>query len=51
MDFKGNIPVYFYFEDTKQYVLAPEKYWVRRSLALMDTIGFYAGKGNAVFVE
>ncbi len=48
-DFHGNIPVYFYLSDKKQYIKAPEKLWVRNSEELFSRLGYIAGRENVVF--
>ncbi len=47
--FGGMIPVYFYLQDTKQYVKAPKRLWLRDSISAMDELKYVAGENNVVF--
>ncbi len=47
--FGGMIPVYFYLQDTKQYVKAPKRLWIRDSISAMDELKYVAGENNVVF--
>ena len=44
--FEGTIPLYFYFEDTKQLTLAPKKYWVLDNARLFSELELLLGKGR-----
>lgn len=48
-NYHGNIPVYFYFQDTKAYVKAPEKFWMRESVTGLEELKAVAGNNNVVF--
>ncbi len=47
--YQGMIPVYFYLQDTKQYIKAPQRLWARESINIIDELEYVAGKGNVVF--
>ncbi len=49
--YNGKKPVYFYIEDKKQYIKAPEKYFVRNSINIKSELEYYVGKGNVAFIE
>lgn len=44
--FKGNFPVYMYFEDTKQRMLAPKSLWCTQSDLLVSELERVLGAGN-----
>ena len=45
--FEGNFPVYMYFEDTKQRMLAPKSLWCTQSDLLVSELERALGAGNA----
>lgn len=44
--FEGNFPVYMYFEDTKQRMLAPKSLWCTQSDLLVSELERVLGAGN-----
>ena len=44
--FEGNFPVYMYFEDTKQRMLAPKSLWCTQSDLLVSELERVMGAGN-----
>ncbi len=46
--FDGNMPVYFYFSDTKEYVCLPAKGWIMPDKVLLQEIGRIIGENNVV---
>ena len=44
--FEGNFPVYMYFEDTKQRMLAPKSLWCTQSDLLVSELELVLGAGN-----
>ena len=44
--FEGNFPVYMYFEDTKQRMLAPKSLWCTQSDLLVSEVERVLGAGN-----
>ena len=44
--FEGNFPVYMYFEDTKQRMLAPKRLWCTQSDLLVSELERVLGAGN-----
>lgn len=44
--FEGNFPVYMYFEDTKQRMLAPKSLWCTQSDLLVSELEQVLGAGN-----
>lgn len=44
--FEGNFPVYMYFEDTKQRMLAPKSLWCTQSDLLVSELKRVLGAGN-----
>ena len=46
--FKGMLPVYFYLQDKKQYVKAPQRLWIRESINALEELKYIAGESNVV---
>lgn len=46
--YKGMMPVYFYLQDTKQYVKAPPRLWMRESINALDELKYVVGESNVV---
>ena len=46
--YKGMLPVYFYLQDKKQYVKAPQRLWIRESLNALDELKYVVGEDNVV---
>lgn len=46
--FSGMMPVYFYLQDKKQYIKAPQRLWIRKSVNAIDELEYIVGKGNVV---
>ena len=46
--FPGMLPVYFYLQDKKQYIKAPQRLWIRESIGAMDELKYIAGESNVV---
>ena len=47
--YSGNIPVYFYFDEEKQKMLAPENLWVYNNDDMFNNIQLIVGKGNIAY--
>lgn len=47
--YTGNVPVYFYFEEEKQKLLAPEKLWVYDNNDMFNRIQLIVGQGNVAY--
>jgi len=48
-EYNGNMPVYFYFEEEKQKLLAPEKLWIYENNDMFGRIQTIVGKGNIAY--
>ena len=48
-EYSGQMPVYFYFEEEKQKMLAPEKLWVYDNNDMFSRLELIAGKGNVAY--
>lgn len=46
--FEGEIPVFYYFEDSKKYLRTPRALWIQPSQQLMLNLEQILGKGNVV---
>ena len=46
--FRGMMPVYFYLQDKKQYVKAPQRLWIRESINALDELKYVVGESNVV---
>lgn len=49
--FGGDTPVYFYFEDTQKYKIAPKQYWVDMNAILFDQLKKILGEDNVFHKE
>lgn len=49
--YEGVMPVYFYLQDVKKYIKAPENFWVRNSLMIEDELKYIVGENNVVIVK
>ncbi len=49
--YNGMMPVYFYLQDKKQYIKAPQRLWVRESINIADELEYIVGKGNVAFIK
>ena len=47
--YNGQMPVYFYFEEEKQKMMAPEKMWVNDNDDMFNRIELIVGKGNIAY--
>ena len=47
---KGSLPLYFYFEDTKKYELAPKDNFVAQSETLIFELRALLGDGNVALI-
>lgn len=47
---KGSLPLYFYFEDTKKYELAPKDNFVAQSETLISELRALLGDGNVALI-
>ena len=48
-EYSGKLPVYFYFEEEKQKMLAPEKLWIYDNNDMFNKIELIVGKGNIAY--
>ena len=48
-EYNGHMPVYFYFEEEKQKLLAPEKLWVYENHDMFSRIELIVGQGNIAY--
>ena len=46
--YEGMLPVYFYLQDKKQYIKAPQRFWIRESRDVLDELKYIAGESNVV---
>ena len=46
--YSGMMPVYFYLQDKKQYVKAPQRLWIRESINALDELKYVVGESNVV---
>ncbi|MBP1571158.1 MAG: hypothetical protein J6C76_04610, partial [Oscillospiraceae bacterium] len=47
--YNGHLPVYFYFEEEKQKMMAPEKMWIYENSDMFNKIELIVGKGNIAY--
>lgn len=48
-EYKGQLPVYFYFEEEKQKMLAPTRLWVYENHDMFSRIELIVGQGNIAY--
>ncbi len=48
-EYSGQMPVYFYFMEEKQKMIAPEKLWVYENIDMFNKLELIAGKGNVAY--
>ncbi len=46
--YNGMLPVYFYVQDKKQYIKAPQRLWMRESINALDELKYVVGESNVV---
>ena len=46
--YRGMMPVYFYLQDKRQYIKAPQRLWIRESINALDELKYVVGESNVV---